>query len=158
MWVLTVSSMRRIYILMLAGLVMLAACSGQDHPPDGRWIGHMDTPDVMVVAWLEFLEDGTLKVSAPDILGVGNIQESEKTRLHARLSRRLLAHWSEVEPRRMDFDGRVFRKPGGIAPQIEWDPDTRDMKLVFYFGLHKSIRIRMRQVSDFRSDPWLSPK
>lgn len=150
--------MRRIFILLLAGLVMLAACSHNDQPPTGRWIGHLDTPDAMVVAWLEIFPDGKVKVSAPDILGVGDVEDDQRRMLHARLAQKLQSNWPLVEKRAMDFDGQVFRKPGGIAPQMEWNPSTREMKLVFYFGLQKSIRIKMRSVSDFKADPWLSEK
>jgi hypothetical protein len=53
----------------------------------------------------------------------------------------------------MDFDGHVFRKPGGIAPQMEWNPDTRRMTLIVYLGMN-TVRIPMRAVSDFPGDPW----
>ena len=62
--------------------------------------------------------------------------------------------WDDVLPRTFDFDGRVFRKPGGIAPQMEWVPHHQQMKVVFYFGREHSIRIVMHAVQDFREDPW----
>jgi len=140
---------------MLVGLVALTACSGHEKAPVGRWIGHMDTAEAMVIAWLEIFPDGSVKVSAPDILGVGELPAERKAALQARLAKKLSEAWPEVASRKMDFDGEVFRKPGGIAPQMEWNPKKREMKLVFYFGLHKSMRIRMQAVSDFSSDPWL---
>jgi hypothetical protein len=56
----------------------------------------------------------------------------------------------------MDFDGKVFRKPGGIAPQAIWDAKTGSMQLVIYPGAQPSIRIAMRRVGDFSADPWRS--
>ena len=49
--------MYRFAILLLAGLA-LAACSKEHDPPTGRWIGHYESPTVMVVAWLEILPGG----------------------------------------------------------------------------------------------------
>lgn len=146
--------MRRVSILIIAGLALLAACSRSEKVPTGRWIGQYDSADVMVDARLEVQPDGTVKVSAPDILGVGDLSEEERMQLHARLADQLDSTWDKAPARHMDFDGKVFRKPGGVAPQMEWDPATREMKVVFYFGMQRSIRIRMTQVTDFSSDPW----
>ncbi|MGB8600755.1 MAG: hypothetical protein WCD42_01015 [Rhizomicrobium sp.] len=148
--------MRRISVLLLAGLAFLAACSHGEKPPTGRWIGQIDSADVMVDARLEILADGTVKLSAPDILGAGELSDDERTMLHNRVAEQLEASWSKAPVRRMDFDGKVFRKPGGVAPQMEWNPQTHEMKVVFYFGMQRSIRISMIRVSDFSSDPWRS--
>jgi hypothetical protein len=53
----------------------------------------------------------------------------------------------------MDFDGRVFRKPGGVAPQMEWNPDSKKMTVVVYLGM-KTVRIPVHVVKDFSDDPW----
>jgi hypothetical protein len=149
--------MRRIAILLLAGLAICAACSPNVKPPAGRWIGVYDSGGVMVDARLEILPDGTVRVSAPDILGAVDISEGERLALHARLATELDETWGEAKPRQMEFDGRVFRKPGGYASQMEWDPKSKEMILVFYFGMHKSIRIALMPVENFSEDPWRQP-
>lgn len=146
--------MRRFAILLIAGLV-LAACTKQHAPPNGRWIGHYESPAVMVVAWLEIAPNGDIKVSAPDFLEPGELDDDQRAMAHRRLANSLSDAWGEVKPRRYDFDGKVFRKPGGVAPQMEWDPGTNQMKVVFYFGMQRSIRIPMTQVKEFGQDPWL---
>ncbi len=146
--------MHRFAILLLIGLGALVACSRPAHPPVGRWIGHYDAPDVVVVARLEITKDGLVRASAPDLLDVGEISDEARAGMHARLAADLAESWEEAEPRSMDFDGHVFRKPGGVAPQMEWNPQTKQMKLVFYFGTKHSIRIPMRAVEDFNGDPW----
>jgi hypothetical protein len=146
--------MHRFAILLLIGLGVLVACSRPAQPPVGRWIGNYDAPDVMVDARLEITKDGLVRASAPDLLDVGEISDEARAAAHARLAVDLAEGWDAAEPRAMDFDGHVFRKPGGVAPQMEWDPQAKQMKLVFYFGTKHSIRIPMRAVDDFRSDPW----
>lgn len=146
--------MSRYAILLLLGLGVLIACSRPAQPPVGRWTGNYDSPDVMVDARLEIGKDGSVRVSAPDLLDVGQVSGEDRAAMHSRLAADLAESWDEVAPRPMDFDGKVFRKPGGFAPQMEWNPQTRQMKLVFYFGTRHSIRIPMRAVDDFGDDPW----
>jgi hypothetical protein len=146
--------MHRFVILLLVGLGALVACSRPAQPPVGRWIGNYDAPDVMVDARLEITKDGLVRASAPDLLDVGQVSDEARAAMHARLAADLAESWDEAEPRAMDFDGHIFRKAGGVAPQMEWDPQTRRMKVVFYFGTKHSIRIPMRAVDDFGSDPW----
>lgn len=146
--------MRRISILLFASLVFLAACSRQEKPPAGRWIGNYESSSVMVDARLEILPDGAVRVSAPDMLDVGDASEEDRALIRNRLAEELETTWAKAPAKPMDFDGRVLRKPGGVAPQMEWNPQTREMKVVFYFGMQKSVRIKMQQVSDFSSDPW----
>jgi hypothetical protein len=145
--------MRRFAVLLIAGLV-LAACSRTPQPPVGRWVGNFESPSVMVDAWLEILPGGAVRVCAPDLLDVGEPDDAQRALLHARLAGDLYEAWGDIAPRKYDFDGRVFRKPGGFAPQMEWDPKTREMKLVFYFGMQRSMRIVMHPVKDFSEDPW----
>lgn len=146
--------MRRFAILLLAGLV-LAGCSRHHAPPAGRWIGHYESPSVMVVAWLEIMPSGDVRVSAPDLLDPGDPPDEQRTEMRSRLASDLSDNWGDVALRRYEFDGHVFRKPGGVAPQMEWNPLTRQMKLVFYFGMQRSIRIPMTPVKEFTEDPWL---
>ena len=146
--------MRRFAILLLAG-VLLGACSKHFAPPQGRWIGHFESPQVVVVAWLEILPTGDIRVSAPDYLDVGEPTPDQRDTMHKRLASDLSESWGEVKLRQYEFDGRVFRKSGGVAPQMEWDPGKKEMKVVFYFGMQHSIRIPMTPVKNFGEDPWL---
>jgi len=146
--------MHRFAILLLVGLGVLVACSRPAHPPTGRWIGNYDAPDVVVDARLEIAKNGLVRASAPDLLDVGQVSDETRAVIHARLAADLAESWDAAEPRAMDFDGRVFRKPGGVAPQMEWNPRTKQMKLIFYFGTKHSIRIPMRPVENFDADPW----
>lgn len=147
--------MRRFAILLIAGLV-LAGCGKSHHPPSGRWIGHYESPSVMVVAWLEIAPNGDVRVSAPDILDIGEPTDEQRAVAHKRLANQLYDDWGNVVPRHYDFDGHTFRKPGGVAPQMEWNPKTHQMKVVFYFGMQRSIHIPMTSVQDFNEEPWLN--
>lgn len=145
--------MRRFAILVLVVWAVLDGCSRTATPPAGRWIGQYDSGGVMVDARLEITPKGFVRVSAPDFLGTPQSDQDRAT-IHAQLAADLASGWDDVELRQMDFDGRVFRKPGGVAPQMEWDPASKTMKVVFYFGMQHSIRIDMQQVADFKHDPW----
>lgn len=146
--------MRRFAILLFFGL-LLGSCSQQHTPPVGRWIGHFESPQVMVVAWLEISPTGEIRVSAPDFLEVGDPTQEQRREMQKRLAYDLSEGWGSVKAREYDFDGHVFRKTGGVAPQMEWDPNTKAMKVVFYFGMSHSIRIPMTPVKNFGEDPWL---
>ncbi|HEY5239161.1 MAG TPA: hypothetical protein VIJ62_12330, partial [Rhizomicrobium sp.] len=74
--------------------------------------------------------------------------------LRTRLAGDLAAAWQDAESKPMDFDGREFHKPGGIARQMIWDADKKQMTLVLYLGTDPAIYIPMRQVSDFSDNPW----
>lgn len=146
--------MGRFAILLIAALV-LVGCSKEHEPPSGRWIGHYETNQMMVAAWLEILPGGQVRVSAPDLLNIDGANEEARVGMRHRLASDLFDNWGQVQLRRYDFDGRTFRKQGGFAPQMEWDPKKKLMKLVFYFGMQRSIRIPMTEVKDFNDDPWL---
>lgn len=148
--------MRRYAVLVIMGL-LLASCSRTPHPPVGRWIGNYESSSVMVDAWLEILPDGTVRICAPDILDIGQPSDEDRTGMHSKLASDLAEAWGEVRLRAYDFDGHVFRKPGGIAHQMEWDAATHQMKLVFYFGMQHSIRIDMLPVKEFSEDSWAKP-
>ncbi|MDE1938617.1 MAG: hypothetical protein KGI68_06325 [Alphaproteobacteria bacterium] len=144
--------MRRFAILLFVTFAA-AACS-RHTPPVGRWVGNYESSEVMVDARLEILPNGQVRVSAPDLFDIGEVSDDDRAAMHARLASDLADSWDQVSPRPMDFDGRVFRKPGGVAPQMEWNPSSHEMKLVFYFGTMHSIHIAMHAVDDFRGDPW----
>ncbi len=147
--------MGRFAILLMVGLLAVG-CSREHEPPTGRWIGHYESPSVMVVAWLEILPGGDVRVSAPDLLDPGDLTDEQRQEAHKRLANDLFDSWGDVKLRRYEFNGHVFRKLGGVAPQMEWDPQTRQMKLVFYFGMQRSMRIPMTPVKDFNEEPWLN--
>lgn len=144
--------MRRIAVLILAGLA-LAACS-KPIPPVGRWAGTYDQQGTMIDARLEIGGDGQVRVSAPDLTNVAAASDDDRQAMHERLASELADGWDQVAPRAMDFDGKTFRKPGGVAPQIQWDKSTQTMTLVVYFGTQAPIYVPLHQVADFNSDPW----
>jgi hypothetical protein len=146
--------MRRFAILLIAGLV-LAGCSKSHQVPAGRWIGHYESSSVMVVAWLEITPQGDVRVSAPDFLDPGEPTDEQREAAHTRLANQLYDGWGNIPSRHYEFNGHVFRKPGGFAPQMEWNPVTKQMKVVFYFGMQRSIRIAMQPVKEFTEDTWL---
>jgi hypothetical protein len=141
-------------ILVLGVSLLAAACSDAHKAPVGRWEGTYETADTMLAARLETAADGTVRVSAPDALGIETSDDSERAAIRQKLSEGLAAGWDAVEPRPMDFDGTIFRKPGGVAPQIQWNPRTNAMVLVVYFGTAPSIRIPLRPVKQFSDNPW----
>ena len=97
---------------------------------------------------------GDIYLSAPDATDIGNAAAEDRAAIRRKLAEGLSVAWGEVQPRQYDFDGRVFRKPGGVAPQLEWNPDQKSMMAVVYLGLRPSIRIPLHPVADFSSDPW----
>jgi hypothetical protein len=143
--------MRYPALAFLAALALFA-CS-RTAPPTGKWEGTYETDDTMIAARLEIAPDGLVKVSAPDLLGLSGSQDDREA-LRERLAGDLIAGWSEVAPRKMDFDGETFRKPGGIAPQMIWKAKKKQMLLVVYIGTQPSFRIPMREVGDFSENPF----
>ncbi len=145
--------MRTLSALFIAGLCLATAvaCS-KPKPPLGRWEGTFQSADTMIVARLEIDPDGAIYVSAPDALDIS--VNADRDSIRQRLTAGLAEAWGDVQPRVLDFDGRIFRKPGGVAPQLEWDPDSKEMTMIVYPGTQPSIRIKMRAVRDFSANPW----
>ena len=143
--------MRHLALTFLLALTLFA-CS-RAAPATGKWEGTYGTDDTMIAARLEIAPDGMVKVSAPDLLGVSGSQDDREA-MRERLAGDLIAGWGEVVPRKMDFDGETFRKPGGIAPQMIWKAKKKQMLLVVYIGTQPSIRIPMREVGDFSENPF----
>jgi hypothetical protein len=148
--------MRAALAAFLSGLCLLSlvACSGTKAPPIGRWEGVYETPDTMVVVRLEITNKGDIYLSAPNALDIMTTPADQRPAMREHLTDELVQSWSAVVPRPMDFDGRVFRKPGGIAPQMEWNPQSKQMTVVLYFGRQPALRVPLRAVSDFSADPW----
>ena len=131
------------------GLLVLTACS-DPRPPIGRWEGAYEDSGVIIVARLEIDSAGDVRVSAPNaITDAAPVSDSERAALHARLQTGLAESWPSVAPLPLVFDGHAFHKPGGVAPQLEWDKSAKRMTLVFYSGNRASIRIALDAVQEF---------
>jgi len=132
----------------------LAAC-GKSQPPVGKWEGGTDSGGNLVVARVEILPNGQVKVMAPDITNaVGPRERIDE--LRARLAADLANGWSAVAPRSFDFDGKTFRKPGGIAPQMVWDKASNHLTLELYIGARPAMPVPLRPVDDFHDNPFAS--
>jgi hypothetical protein len=102
---------------------------------------------------VEILPNGQVRVMAPDITNaVGPRARIDE--LRARLSADLANGWSEVQPRSFDFDGKIFRKPGGIAPQMVWDKASNHLTLQLYIGARPAMPVPLRPVDDFHDNPF----
>src|SRR5262249_51743125 len=144
--------MRAVAFAVVAAL-SLAACS-RTHAPVGRWEGTYDTDGTMVAARLEIEPNGTVRASAPDAELPPSANNQDRSILRQRLASDLAVAWQDAVPKPMDFDGREFHKPGGIARQMIWDADKKQMTLVLYLGTNPAIYIPLRAVSDFSDNPW----
>lgn len=142
---------RLLFIIIAAALT---GC-GKPQPPVGKWEGGMESGGDLVVARVEILPNGQVKVMAPDITNaVGPRARIEE--LRARLSADLANGWSEVRARSFDFDGKTFRKPGGIAPQMMWDKAGNHLTLQLYIGARPALPVPLRPVDDFHDNPFAS--
>ena len=148
--------MRLAVVLLALACISLGvtACS-KPKPPIGKWEGGYESGGDLVVARVEILPNGGVKVMAPDITNaVGPRAQIEEYR--ARLSADLVNGWSEVAPRSFDFDGKTFRKPGGLAPQMVWDKASNHMTLELYIGARPAMPVPLRPVDDFHDNPFAS--
>jgi hypothetical protein len=139
-------------VVALLGVALLAACSNP-RPPIGRWQGAYEDPDLIVVARLEIDSAGSVRISAPNaITDLSKMSKQERADLRRRLDAGLAQSWPSVAPLPLEFDGHVFHKPGGVAPQMEWDNAGKKMTLVFYSGNRPSLHVPLDSVADFSSD------
>ncbi len=136
----------------IAILLAVAACS-KPRPPVGKWEGGYESGGTLVVARVEILPSGQVKVMAPDIT---NLTGPQIAGYRARLAADLANGWSSIEPRDFDFDGKTFRKPGGFAPQMVWDKDSNHLTLQLYIGANPAMPVPLRPVDDFHDNPWAS--
>ena len=132
----------------------LAACS-KPQPPQGRWEGGTVTGGTLVAARVEIGPDGLVRVSAPDITGLENAKPEKLQQMRDQLAADLAGDWSGIAPRQFDFDGSIFRKPEGVAPQMIWDKATNQMTLELYIGANAALPVPLRPVADFHDDPWV---
>jgi hypothetical protein len=142
----------RLRLVSLAALLALAAC-GKPQPPVGKWEGGAEAGGTLVAARVEILPNGTVKISAPDITNAMGPRD-QIVQMEARLAADLANGWSEIGPRSFDFDGKTFRKPGGVAPQMEWDKATNQMTLELYIGANPALPVALRPVSGFHDSPF----
>ena len=146
--------MRPAHLILAFVLVAVTACS-KPVPPVGKWEGGTERSGTLVVARVEVLPNGTVRVMAPDITNVMGPRHRIDI-LRDRMAADLVNGWSEIKPRMFDFDGKTFRKPGGIAPQMVWDKNTNQMVLQLYIGANPALPVPLRPVSEFHDSPWAS--
>jgi hypothetical protein len=145
----------RSFLAFVVAALVLSSCS-HPAPPPGRWEGTYESADALLAARVEIGADGGVRVSAPDLEGIDNLSADDLAAAKQKLADGLASGWDNVAPRQFDFDGSTFRKPGGIAPQMKWDANAKQMTLVVYIGRNPSVDIPLRAVSDFSSNPWSS--
>ena len=134
-------------------LLLLAGC-GKSQPPTGKWEGGASTGGTVVAARVEIGDSGLVRVSAPDITNLDGARPEVLLNQRARLQAELVNAWDEVKPRPFDFDGKTFRKPGGVAPQMVWDKATNRMTLQLYIGANPALPVVLRPVNAFHDDPF----
>ena len=142
----------RFAAVLPALLLVLSACS-KPTPPVGKWEGGYESGGDIVAARVEILPSGQVKVMAPDLTNAMGTRE-QINRYRARLASDLANGWSEVVARPFEFDGKIFRKPGGYAPQMEWDKSTNQMILELYIGARPAMPVPLRPVDDFHDNPF----
>jgi len=144
-----------IFLAALPCVILGVTACSKPSPPVGKWEGGMESGGDVVVARVEILPNGQVRIMAPDITNaMGSRAQMDEYR--ARLSADLANGWSEVKPRSFDFDGKTFRKPGGIAPQMVWDKATNHMTLELYIGARAALPVPLRPVDDFHDNPFAS--
>ena len=135
--------------IALLSCLVLAGCSNT-HPPVGRWQGAYEDPALVIVARLEIDSAGHVRVSAPNAISDKQpLSAGERAELRSKLEDGLAASWSRVVPLPLEFDGHAFHKPGGVAPQLEWDSASKHMTLIFYSGNRRSVHVPLDAVGDF---------
>jgi hypothetical protein len=137
------------FIAVVLAAACLAACS-DPAPPVGRWQGSYEGDGAIIVARLEIAPGGVIRVSAPNAFAdMRRLTSEERERIRAQLDLGLAAGWAELAPLAFEFDGKTFRKPGGVAPQMEWNDARKEMTLVVYPGLMDTIRVKLDAVESF---------
>ena len=135
----------------VSALLCLAFSACADAPPPvGRWEGLYEDSGVIIVARLEIRTDGKVRVSAPNaITSNAALSPSERIDLVRQLQANLAVSWPAVPPLPLEFDGSAFRKPGGVAPQLEWDAARKRMTMIYYSGSRSSVRVALSPVTEF---------
>lgn len=135
--------------MMIVIGVVISACADAS-APRGRWEGLYEDGGVIIVARLEIAETGKIRVSAPNAITTDHpLSPAERVGLIQELQARLAASWYSVAPIALEFDGHAFRRPGGVAPQLEWDAGRKRMTMVYYSGNRSSVRVPLVPVGEF---------
>ena len=145
--------MRKALLLTTTLGLLLAGC-GKPQPPIGKWEGGGITGGAIVVARVEIGADGLIRVSAPDATNLEGAKPEVQMGQRAELQADLVNSWNEVKPRQLDFDGKTFRKPGGVAPQMIWDKATNRMTLEIFIGANPAFPVSLSPVPEFHDDPF----
>ena len=140
-----------LFSIPLLAALALTACSSR-MPPTGRWEGAYEDAGLIIVARLEIDSAGIVRVSAPNaIIPNADVSKSEREDLRDKLEAGLASSWASVAPLPLEFDGHAFHKPGGVAPQLEWNAGSKRMTLIYYSGNRASVRIPLDAVSEFQA-------
>ena len=143
-------------LLLVAVLAAALAGCGKSQPPVGKWEGGYDGNGLIVVARVEIDAAGVVKVMAPDVTGMAGAKPEEVLNARAELASQLANDWPGVTPSQFEYDGKTFRKPNGVAPQMVWDKDTNQMTLELYIGANPALPVTLRPVDAFHDNPWPS--
>jgi hypothetical protein len=141
----------RLFTALLLTVFVLGGCSGRA-PPTGRWEGTYESSDTLIAARMEINAKGDVFVSAPDAENAP-ASPDDRAALRQRLAQGLASGWGDVVPRHYDYDGSTFRKPGGIAPQMEWHSSDNTMTMYVYLGTN-SVHVALHPVKTFADNPW----
>jgi hypothetical protein len=133
---------------LFLSLLLLAGCS-KPQPPVGKWEGGIETGGIIVVARVEIAANGQVRVSAPDVTNIPDGKPDVALQERERLQAELVNAWPDVKPREFAFDGKTFRKPGGVAPQMVWDKATNQMTLEIFIGANPALPVALRPVPEF---------
>ena len=130
-------------------IFLLTACSSSP-PPAGRWYGAYEDSALIIVARLEIDSAGVVRVSAPNAtITSADMSKVDRADLRAKLEDGLASSWPSVAPLPLEFDGHAFHKPGGVAPQLEWNASAGRMTLVYYANNRPAIRVALDPVKNF---------
>ena len=143
------SALTRIAAFLCA--CFIAACSSADPlPPAGRWQGAHEDSRLIVIVRLQIDPKGAVRVSAPNAIGEFDAMPAEeRNALRARLVSEVAQTWPGIGPMPLDFNGKEFRKPGGVAAQLEWDAANKRMTMIYYSGNRASVRVPLEPVGEF---------
>lgn len=143
----------RLIVAALLGSFLLSSCS-EPAPPVGRWEGTYKSGATYIAARLELAPGPTARISASDVTDQSITNDEDRIAMEQNLAERLAGSWGEVVPRPLAVDGQTFRKPGGSAPLITWNPAANMMTLYVYLDTQIAIRVTLRRVTDFSANPW----
>jgi hypothetical protein len=143
----------RLIVAALLSSFLLSSCS-ELAPPVGRWEGTYQSGATFIAALLEIAPGPSARISASDVTDQSIANDEDRVAMEQNLAERLAGSWGEIAPSPLVFDGKTFRKPGGSAPLLTWDPAANTMTLYVYLEGQIAIRVTLRPVADFSANPW----